>query len=207
MSSLDFSNAGEGCHPGLRNLERKSCCDNDFSTIRGCAPMQTEWYNRSCSNLKRVERRSVVAGFRWWETSPPKRQVPLLAGTGRPGASGLVRPASPTASIEPAGPLAMSEPSGRDAGGGTTHLRAWPLGYEDLNDHDELAQGPGRFAVAGGQAEPGAADRLASQLAGKSTAQSPWSTRRGDMRRKYHKIDLRRCAGRWVAGGSFPRSA
>jgi hypothetical protein len=74
------------------------------------------------------------------------------------------------------------------------------LGYEDLNDHDELRKDP-TFAVLAGKLSP-VLRTDCEPLAGKSTL-NRLSTRRGGMRREVSQDRLRRCAGRCIAGGSF----
>ena len=78
------------------------------------------------------------------------------------------------------------------------------LGYEDLNDHDELRKDP-TFAVLAGKLQPGAADRLRA-VGWQEHAQSPGAHAAAACV-EVSQDRLRRCAGRCVAGGSFPRSA
>ena len=78
------------------------------------------------------------------------------------------------------------------------------LGYEDLNDHDELRKDP-TFAVLAGKLSP-VLRTDCEPLAGKTTLQSPGAHAAATCV-EVSQDRLRRCAGRWVAGGSFPRSA
>ena len=75
------------------------------------------------------------------------------------------------------------------------------LGYEDLNDHDEIRKDP-TFVVLAGKLSP-VLRTDCEALAGKSRSIAS-STRRGGMHR-VSQDRLRRSAGRCVAGRSLPR--
>jgi hypothetical protein len=75
------------------------------------------------------------------------------------------------------------------------------LGYEDLNDHDELRKGPD-VCGAGGQVEPGVADRLRG-AGWQEHAQSPGAHAAAACV-EVSQDRLRRSAGRYVAGRSLP---
>jgi hypothetical protein len=69
-----------------------------------------------------------------------------------------------------------------------------PLGYEDLNDHDELRNDP-VFAVLAGKLKPELREDCAP-VAGKSTLNRPDHTPKRDGA-KYHKVD---CNGEDIDG-------
>src|SRR5271166_4281975 len=148
---------------GAENL-RESLCRSDFSTIQG-APRCRQTVRRSCSNLKRL------SGVQWWPVSmagtSPRTQARRCADC----------------FIDRRDPRYVEHQLETLVG---QRIFGLALGYEDLNDHDELRKDP-TFAVLAGKLSP-VLRTDCEPLAGKSTLNRLEHTPRRHAS-KYHKID------------------
>ena len=159
--------------------------------------MQTEC-TPELFEFEAVERRAVVAGFDGGDDHLERGGAAVGAGGSRPRAGAAVRAA---ASRDRRDPRYVEHRVETLVG---QRIFGLALGYEDLNDHDELRKDP-TFAVLAGKLKPVLRSDCEA-LAGKSTLNRLEHTpkRHGA---KYHKIDCDGRAGRCAAGRSFPRGA
>ena len=171
-ANLDFSNMGSASG---REFER-IVVQQRFLHDPRCAPMQTECTPK-LFEFEAVERRSVVAGFDGGNIT--SNAGALLLGQVDRGV-GLVRRFA-DCFIDRRDPRYVEHQVETLVG---QRIFGLALGYEDLNDHDELRKDP-TFAVL--EVEPGAADRLRTVGRQKHT-QSPGAHVAGHAS-KYHKID------------------
>ena len=142
---------------GAANL-RNSFCSNDLSMIRG-EPRCQQSVGRSCLNFKRL------IGARWWRLRRREHHLErrgAAAGAGGPW-PGLVRRFA-GCFTDRRDPRYVEHQVETLVG---QRIFGLALGYEDLNDHDELRKDP-TLAVLAGKLEPVRRSDCEA-LAGKST--------------------------------------